>query len=48
MRFGRAHGDLATTNSVAARLIRLPLWIGLSADDQDWTVDRLGAAIAGN
>ncbi len=48
MRFGRAHGDLATTNSVAARLIRLPLWIGLSEEDQDWIVDQLGAAIAGN
>lgn len=28
-RFGRAHGELPLTNSLSARLIRLPLWIGL-------------------
>jgi dTDP-4-amino-4,6-dideoxygalactose transaminase len=47
-RFGRAHGDLATTDSVAGRLIRLPLWIGLGELDQERIVERLGAAIAGN
>ncbi len=28
-RFGRMHGDLTVTDDVAARLVRLPLWIGV-------------------
>ncbi len=48
LRFGRAHGELAVTDSVARRLIRLPLWIGLGARDQERIVERLGAAIAGS
>ncbi len=47
-RYGRAHGTLETTDQVAARLVRLPLWIGLSAADQQRIVERLGAAITGN
>jgi len=33
-RFGRAHGSLAVTESVADRLVRLPLWVGLEAQQQ--------------
>jgi dTDP-4-amino-4,6-dideoxygalactose transaminase len=33
-RLGRAQGDLAITDSLAARLIRLPMWIGLSETQQ--------------
>ena len=29
LRLGRAHGDLAVTDSIADRLLRLPLWLGL-------------------
>ena len=29
LRFGRAHGELALTQNVSERLVRLPLWIGL-------------------
>ena len=31
MRYGRAVGDLTVTTSVAQRLLRLPLWVGLEA-----------------
>jgi dTDP-4-amino-4,6-dideoxygalactose transaminase len=34
MRFGRALGDLAMTNSLSQRLIRLPMWFGLSEAQQ--------------
>ena len=34
-RKGRVHGDLAITNSVSERLIRLPLWVGLTAAQQN-------------
>jgi dTDP-4-amino-4,6-dideoxygalactose transaminase len=31
-KFGRAHGDLGHTDSVSERLLRLPLWVGMTAD----------------
>jgi dTDP-4-amino-4,6-dideoxygalactose transaminase len=34
-RFGRVHGHLQTTEHVAARLVRLPLWIGLDTAATD-------------
>jgi len=34
-RFGRAHGKLRVTEDLAARLLRLPLWIGLGAEATD-------------
>ncbi len=34
MRFGRPHGDLALTTSLSQRLIRLPMWFGLSEAQQ--------------
>jgi dTDP-4-amino-4,6-dideoxygalactose transaminase len=37
--FGRAHGDLACTDQVSARLIRFPMWIGMQAADVDRVVD---------
>lgn len=33
-RYGRAHGDLAVTNRQSERLIRLPLWVGLTIQQQ--------------
>lgn len=30
-RYGRAHGELAVTDDLSARLLRLPLWIGVDA-----------------
>ena len=32
---GRVHGDMAVTDSLAGRLIRLPLWIGLNQSQQE-------------
>ncbi|MEM5296926.1 dTDP-4-amino-4,6-dideoxygalactose transaminase [Burkholderia sp. JPY481] len=34
LRYGRTHGSLAVTESQANRLIRLPLWFGMTEDDQ--------------
>lgn len=42
--YGRAHGTLDVTNSQSERLIRLPLWVGLSEQQQDSVVDVLKAA----
>jgi dTDP-4-amino-4,6-dideoxygalactose transaminase len=32
-KYGRAHGDLAQTQEMSNRLVRLPLWIGMSEED---------------
>lgn len=40
-RFGRAHGDLCLTNSLSERIIRLPLWVGLTTHQQDKVVHEL-------
>jgi dTDP-4-amino-4,6-dideoxygalactose transaminase len=41
MRFGRAHGDLSLTTSLSQRLIRLPMWLGLTETQQQRIVDVL-------
>ena len=41
MRFGRAHGDLALTDSLSQRLIRLPMWFGLTEAQQQRVVEVL-------
>jgi dTDP-4-amino-4,6-dideoxygalactose transaminase len=45
MRYGRAHGDLALTTSLSQRLIRLPMWIGLSEAQQQRVCEALAAAL---
>lgn len=40
-RFGRADGSLNVTEDVANRLLRLPLWFGLSEEQQDRVVSIL-------
>ncbi|MBI5321109.1 dTDP-4-amino-4,6-dideoxygalactose transaminase [Bradyrhizobium sp.] len=40
-RFGRAQGELPLTNGLSARLIRLPLWIGLGEVRQQRVCDSL-------
>lgn len=40
-RYGRAHRDLSVTNSCSERLVRLPLWIGITEDQQEAVVDVL-------
>jgi dTDP-4-amino-4,6-dideoxygalactose transaminase len=41
VRYGRAHGDLRITTQQSERLIRLPLWVGLSDEQQDRVVEVL-------
>ena len=45
LRFARAHGDLALTTSLSERLIRLPMWLGLSEVQQQRVCDTLGAIL---
>ncbi len=44
LRYGRVHGELPLTNQQSARLVRLPLWVGLDEVLQDRVVDVLSAA----
>jgi dTDP-4-amino-4,6-dideoxygalactose transaminase len=41
-RFGRAHGELPLTTSLSERLIRLPMWLGLTEAQQQRVCDTLG------
>lgn len=43
-RYGRVHGSLEITDRQSERLIRLPLWIGLSPAQQDRIVETLAKA----
>ena len=42
-RFGRTSGALSVTDDISARLLRLPLWSGMTADDVDFVVSALSA-----
>jgi len=44
-RYGRVHGDLHVTNVASERLIRLPLWVGLTDQQQDRVVQTLESAL---
>lgn len=44
-RFGQVHGSMSVTQDMSDRLARLPLWIGLSGDQQEKIVDVLTKAI---
>lgn len=45
-KFGRPNGDLALTDSLSQRLIRLPMWVGLSVSQQQRVVDVLKSALS--
>lgn len=45
LRLGRANGELGVTDSIAARLLRLPFWIGISEAQQAEVVRVLAAAV---
>lgn len=45
LRFGRTHGDLRVTDDASSRLVRLPLWMGLSEAQQQRVVDTLAAGL---
>ena len=44
-RYCRAHGSLEITNKQAERLVRLPLWLGLTNEQQAYIVEVLKAAV---
>ena len=46
--YGRTHGDLEVTNHQSERLVRLPLWIGITAQQQERVVSVLKKAISNN
>ncbi|WP_163340999.1 dTDP-4-amino-4,6-dideoxygalactose transaminase [Desulfopila sp. IMCC35008] len=41
LKYGRVAGGMEKTDSVSARLLRLPLWVDLSNDEQDRVIDTL-------
>jgi dTDP-4-amino-4,6-dideoxygalactose transaminase len=45
LRFGRSLGDMALTTLLSQRLIRLPMWIGLSETQQQRVVDVLSGIL---
>jgi dTDP-4-amino-4,6-dideoxygalactose transaminase len=45
-RYGRVHGSMAVTDRQSERLIRLPLWVGLTPEQQDRVIAVLVAALA--
>ena len=45
LRFGRAHGDLSLTTSLSQRLVRLPMWLGLSEAQQQRVCEVLTAIL---
>jgi dTDP-4-amino-4,6-dideoxygalactose transaminase len=46
LRYGRVHGSMDVTDTQAARLVRLPLWVGLAPEQQGRIVDVLTKALA--
>jgi dTDP-4-amino-4,6-dideoxygalactose transaminase len=39
--YGRTHGSMKQTNLKASQLLRLPLWVGISSEQQNLVVDSL-------
>ncbi len=46
LKFGRVSGDMKNTNYVASSLIRLPMWVGLTYQQQEMVVRMLELAIS--
>lgn len=46
LRYGRIHGNLKITTQQSERLVRLPLWVGLSVEQQDRVVEVLCKAVS--
>ena len=45
-RYGRPHGRLERTNDLSDRLVRLPLWMGMTDGDVEQVVEAVHAALA--
>lgn len=46
-RYGRTHGTLDVTDRQSERLLRLPLWVGITEAQQDKVVDVLTHVVCG-
>jgi dTDP-4-amino-4,6-dideoxygalactose transaminase len=46
-RFGRVHGSMAVTDAAAGRLVRLPLWVGMTGREVARVADAVGRALLG-
>ncbi len=44
-RYGRTYGNLKVTEDIAARILRLPLWIGMTSSHQSRVLEALGTAL---
>jgi dTDP-4-amino-4,6-dideoxygalactose transaminase len=45
-RYGRASGSMKVTDDCSARLIRLPLWVGMGAEVPEMVVERVRESVA--
>lgn len=45
MRYGRPMGNMQNTNDLSERLIRLPMWVGLTPVQQDRVIEALDAVL---
>jgi dTDP-4-amino-4,6-dideoxygalactose transaminase len=45
LRYGRVHGPLDVTDSVSERLVRLPLWVGMTSGDAERVVAAVRRAL---
>ena len=46
LRFGRQGGPMSVTNDVSSRLVRLPLWAGMSSEQVERVIDAVAEAIS--
>lgn len=47
MEFGRTHGSLAVTEEMSGRLLRLPLWVGMTAEQRRQVVQNVESFFVG-
>ena len=45
-RYGRVSGSMSVTDDCSARLIRLPLWVGMPAETPELIVERVRESVA--
>jgi len=45
LRYGRTHGALTVTEHIAGKLLRLPMWVGITESQQSQVVDVLAGAL---
>lgn len=45
LRYTRTHGSLANTDDLSGKIVRLPLWLGMSDQDIEYVVSTVKTAI---